>query len=154
MRPVWFRAALAMLALSSASFALVDLSLKAIRTAPPPRALTAVFETEKPAEDVARPAAQAASAVERSLFAAAGRIEPNDAADEVDPDTGDPVLRGVVIVGGRRQALIAPEPGEEGEWVVAGGRIGDALVEIIEPRRAFLRRAGAGFWISLEAAGG
>lgn len=155
MRPVWFRLTLAAMAISSAAFAIVDQSLSALDAPPqPPRAMAAVVGSAPAAPAALRPSPQPYTQADRSLFTVVEDAEPDPPGEDVDFAVGEPVLRGVVIAGLRRKALIAADPNAPGEWVGAGGRVAGAVVAAIEPRRVFLRRGGAGFWISLAALGG
>lgn len=153
MKPIWFRFALAMLATGSTSFAAVDLSLWAAQPAPSKlRALAAVV-TPAPTESDPVQERPARPPVLRSLFTPVGAAEPASTPDAPKASDDQLVLRGVIIAGPRRSALIATDAAGEGEWMEAGGRIAGALIEAIEPRQVFLRQGDAGFWISLATIG-
>ncbi|MEM7270345.1 MAG: hypothetical protein AAF401_13990 [Pseudomonadota bacterium] len=155
MKPVWFRFYLANIAIASATFAVVDLSLWVAGSAPAPIGATSVVMTlPEPSENGSDMIPRAPLDEVRSVFVAVGEPGAEVPSEELTSASGPPVLRGIVVSGAAKKALIAAEPGGEGVWVQPGDRIAGVLVEAIQPRRVFLRRGGDRFWISLATVGG
>lgn len=155
MRPIWFRLSLASLAICSAAFALVDQSLRFFDGgSQATRALAAAFDAPSKAATVLKQLQPLPPKAKRSLFVASDEVGRSSPRDEAEIVSADPVLRGVVIADGHPKALIATGPEATGDWVEVGDATAGSSVEVIEPRRVFLRRGADGFWISLTPIGG